>query len=199
MRKTPENWPSCRSRAASIRIPELIFVNTQLAKLPYSGGMALLLRPLLILLTVLSLAGNAAAVPAATGVTQMVICGETGAETIWLDANGTPTEQPTDCCSCSDCLVSTAVCLPDPVSVPHLIAVAITRPPVTCQEPPHALSRLVPQPRGPPVQGASDVLAACARTEPLLRRIAHAPLDFDHVMRGQSVAGRRAIPEDARK
>jgi len=158
-----------------------------------------LFRPLLILLTVLALASyGSVAVAKGAGVTQMVICGAAGAETIWLDAAGNPAEAPQDCCSCLDCLAFSDACLPDIAKITlgypapgrlatvQMIQLRRTHP---CP---------APMPRGPP--SGQPVKASTHRVtaEPDLRRIAPMTLDVGQVTCGQSVAKRRANHKDAR-
>ncbi len=111
-----------------------------------------LLRPLLCLVVALALALSGVAAAAATvhgPVTQMVICGNGGAETIRLDAKGNPVKG-NQCCDCLDCLTM-AVALPTPLppgaTQPAAVAVSPVLPVAQLSGP---LPCLAPLPRGPP-------------------------------------------------
>ena len=109
-------------------------------------------RHFLVLLILLSLAVyGAAAGKLAAGVTEMVICGAEGAETIWLDRDGNLTEAPTPCCACLDCVTLTAGTLPDPVALPQPLGRFTAAPLILTAGPvPHAHWPAT-RPRGPPV------------------------------------------------
>jgi hypothetical protein len=63
----------------------------------------------LLLALALAFAGGAGAMPLAQGVSAVVICAETGAETIYLDATGAPAKPMMDCATCPDCLETSAL------------------------------------------------------------------------------------------
>ena len=67
-----------------------------------------LMRVFLVLSMSLALAlyGAALAAPASGPMTELVICGEDGAETIRLDATGSPAEPTSQCCKCQSCLAA---------------------------------------------------------------------------------------------
>lgn len=68
--------------------------------------MTCLLRTFSTLLALLALGlyGLTGPGAAASGLTAIVICGETGAETLLIDARGNPVEAPDACGDCPDCL-----------------------------------------------------------------------------------------------
>ncbi|MCC5991833.1 MAG: hypothetical protein JJT99_04845 [Rhodobacteraceae bacterium] len=82
---------------------------------------------------------------------ELVICGETGLETILIDANGQPVD-PEDCAQalCNDCLrVVAALCGPLPVAMPQALTARLAStsflPLLLCAAPPRANL-----PRAPP-------------------------------------------------
>lgn len=161
--------------------------------------MTRLFRPFLILLTVLALASyGSAALAKGAGVTQMVICGSAGAETIWLDVSGNPAEAPQDCCSCLDCLTFSDVCLPDAArgALGYPVPDRLTT--VQMTEPRRTFPCPAPMPRGPPSGQLVKASTHRVTAEPDLRRIAPMLLDVRQVTCGQSVAERRANQKDAR-
>lgn len=132
--------------------------------------------------------GGAVAMPISgdKNLTQMVICGETGAETIWIDASGTPVKAPHDCDICLKCnAFNDATDKPRGFvqiwRLPRLMAVILPSTPILPQ--PHA--QMHPDPRGPPAalagkarrrttltplrQAAPEVLELCQAygTQPL--------------------------------
>lgn len=113
--------------------------------------MSRMFRPVVILLMLVPLVGFLAATSrAAVGATQMVICGSDGARTIWLDADGNPTEAPVEC---DDCLASLSFELgaaPDAFMVRPLAVRPIAALPSQPGNRHIAVHRLAPKPRGPP-------------------------------------------------
>ena len=115
--------------------------------------------------------------------TAMVICADGGAETIYVDVNGTPIEPGTDCCSCLDCNVPNFVgvlpalekatpVLPRPVAI--IVKASVTGNP-------SAMVR--PLPRGPPPQQRSD--SALARRMIVPATFEHPEMSLgDHSHRG---------------
>lgn len=180
--------------------PELILIKVRKPRLWSVGRMTDLPRLLLRLLLLLSLAilgpGTEVQAMAAQAPTMMVICGESGATTVWLDASGKPVQSP-DCSTCPDCLSAAAT--PDLPAAFQLSAPQPRAPSrIWLPEPalPLAVAHLRPVPRGPPAPapmavGPNDAVRS-------FRAIAPAPLEFGQVRRGQSVTDRRATTEDAR-
>ncbi len=180
--------------------PELILIKVRGPRLWSVGRMTDLPRLMLRLFLLLALAilgpGTDAQAMAPHAPTMMVICGESGATTVWLDASGQPV-QPPDCGTCPDCLSAAAT--PDLPAVflfsaPQLRAPARVWMPEPAQ--PLAVAHLRPVPRGPPAPapmavGPNDAVRSFRATAP-------APLEFGQVRRGQSVTDRRATTEDAR-
>jgi hypothetical protein len=144
------------------------------------------MRPVLhlvLLAVALALALVPAAVAARTvhgPVTEMVICGDAGAQTIRLDAQGNPVE-PGQCCDCLDCLVLVAG-LPLSAALPGADLRALPAPAVTdLSVLPLPLRHLRPAPRGPPLASpASDSLSQA--------RLSPAALELGQVPRGKAVA-----------
>lgn len=142
-----------------------------------------MLRPLLCLVAALALALSGVAVAAATvhgPVTEMVICGDGGAETIRLDARGNPVKG-NQCCDCLDCLTMAAA-LPTPAMPRATLPAAVT---VTAALPvaqlPGPLPCPAPLPRGPPT--ATPLPCVLPAQAGLFR----AALDQTQVLRGKAM------------
>jgi hypothetical protein len=144
-----------------------------------------MLRALLCLVTVLSLAlsGVASAAQSVHGpITEMVICGDGGVQTIRLDAKGNPVERG-QCCDCPQCLM-----LADALPVERGdCALAILRrlnatSTLAARQPPAAVRHAQPLPRGPP----SETAAGCD-IQPQ-SGLSPATLEFGQVPRGVAVA-----------
>lgn len=110
------------------------------------------LRPLVAIVTALALvlAGVATAAATAQGpITEMVICGGNGPETIHLDSQGNPVKGD-PCCECLNCML-TAVDLPPAIAGVGLLIDQTRAAPFRKDDslfsPP---SQLRPMPRGPP-------------------------------------------------
>lgn len=84
----------------------LIFIKAAPCRLGHSTGMKRLVRifSCLCLSLALVLSGPGGPGPA-KGATMLVICGDSGAELVWLDADGTPVEPGELGHSCPDCIV----------------------------------------------------------------------------------------------
>lgn len=145
----------------------------------------------LILALALVLAGPGAEAYAMAGQTTMVICSDSGAKTVRLDAKGMPVDQDQPCLTCPDCLssdVPLAETAPTFLSAPLIRVPALVIPatlPVL-----RAADHLRPDTRGPPAltpdaNGPTDAVRS-------FRVIAPVPLEFGQVSRGQFVTDRRA-------
>lgn len=145
----------------------------------------------LILALALILAGPGSEAFAMAGQTTMVICSESGARMVRLDAAGQPVEQDQPCQTCPDCLFP-HVPLPEPapafLSAPLIwVPAQITPAPLPVLR---AAQHLRPDTRGPPAltpdaKGPTDAVRS-------FRVIAPVPLEFGQVSRGQFVTDRRA-------
>lgn len=148
-----------------------------------NGTMSSLLRPLLCLVAALALTLSGVTLAAATvhgPVTEMVICGDGGAETIRLDARGNPVDGD-QCCDCMDCLTMAAAlptALPPGATLPAAVAVNPALPVAQLPGPRPSLS---PQPRGPPVA------APLACVLPPQVGLFHVALDQTQVQRGKAM------------
>lgn len=82
------------------------------------------LRSLLLLILALAIGVGGSARAYAhgrdTGLLEMVICGEEGPRTVYLDAAGNPADPDRTCCSgpCLDCTLAGVVDLPVPAALP---------------------------------------------------------------------------------
>lgn len=148
---------------------------------------------LLCLLAALSLALVPAVVAARTvhgPVTEMVICGDGGAQPIRLDARGNPVD-PGQCCDCLQCL-TLAAGLPQSLPPPTPSQVLLPPQPLRAQPAlPLAQRHLRPVPRGPPLARPGMDSVSQARLSP-------AALEFGQVPRGKAVARTGQTTEVAR-
>jgi hypothetical protein len=146
-------------------------------------GRMSLLRPLLCLVAALALTLSGVALAAATvhgPVTEMVICGDGGAETIRLDARGNPVKG-NQCCDCLDCLAM-AASLPIPALPGATLPAAVTASPaLPVAQRPGPLPCLAPLPRGPP---AATPLPCVL---PPQAGLFHVALDQTQVPRGKAM------------
>lgn len=172
---------------------ELIFINVNPRGTLHQVSMKAMIRPLLILLTLLSLISYTPALAAgAAGMTPMVICGSNGAETVWLDATGTPAETPEDCSNCLDCIAFSDVFLPPPVAGAAIPLHPAIMAPIFFQETRTDCCRLRPMPRAPPEGGANGRPMCRDMTDSVLARVAPAVVENNQAQHGQSATGRRA-------
>lgn len=178
-----------------MRKPELISITEPAPRQRLSAGVPGFVRLLLrfCLAIALFVAGPGAPSHAmgAGGATMQVICGDAGAETIWLDASGAPVDKGEDCRACPDCLS------PDVASGGLVVAFLPAPPPpapalmpLPTDALPLAPAYIRPIPRGPPAlatgaRGPNDAVRS-------FRAIAPATLEFRQARRGQSVTDRRA-------
>lgn len=109
----------------------------------------------LLLVCALTLSGPAVTVSSAgtPGSIMMTICGENGAEVVWIDADGNPVAPAEDCSDCQNCLCSplidlTTVWSDDFRANPPFTAITSGGDQVLCL----STASLRPCPRGPPVQ-----------------------------------------------
>lgn len=103
--------------------------------------------------------GTATAMPvrADHSLTQMVICGENGAKTVWLDASGTPAEPGHDCEECPKCIVFHSVAVTFPQKARPWVAPRRIRTPIRSTEAlPRQRAHLRPALRGPPCVAISQ-------------------------------------------
>lgn len=123
--------------------------------------MRTLMRALLALSMSLALAlyGAALATPAAASgpLTELVICGDDGAETILLDVTGNPAKPARECCKCQSCLAAVDAFVPQQ-------AFALTAPDLSSHTVTFGAGRVVcpdralyPMPRGPPLHPQAKV------------------------------------------
>jgi hypothetical protein len=177
-------------RPNQIRTLELIFVNASRAQCMLWHSMLRVLRHLIALVAVLAqtLVGTAAmsAAYSGAGPTAMVICGESGAETVWLDASGTPTPAPHDCLSCLVCSAFDTVHGADGAQALIWSGLGTAAEgPAFANPVPHSRPWLAARPRGPPSDKSLNAI--------LLRR-----LEFGQIRPGQSVSLRGQPKKDAR-
>jgi hypothetical protein len=104
----------------------------------------------LLMSLALAFYGAAIASPASGPLTEMVICGEDGAETIQMDATGNPAEPTSQCCKCQSCLAAVDAFVPQQafaLAAPDLSSRTLTLGAghVLCTD-----RALFPMPRGPP-------------------------------------------------
>lgn len=89
------------------------------------------------------------------GMTEMVICGENGAQVVRLDAAGhpVPATDPADCATCPDCLLSAGYAPPAAQMAAPVLLIRDRDLPVTsaCHSPARAPSAV--QARAPPIKG----------------------------------------------
>ena len=89
---------------------QLTYVNVDCGVVEYTGGMRTMLHHASCLIVALALAllgqGTVAHSMAAADKTLLVICGSEGAETIWVDATGSPVERDQTCIDCPECTAS---------------------------------------------------------------------------------------------
>lgn len=106
-----QNGQGGRPGQSDQMLNELILIKVRKPRLWSVGRMTDLPRLMLRLFLLLALAilgpGTDAQAMAPHAPTMMVICGELGATTVWLDASGQPV-QPPDCGTCPDCLSAAA-------------------------------------------------------------------------------------------
>lgn len=145
----------------------------------------LVLRAILCLVTVLSLALSGAALVARTvhgPIIELVICGDAGAKTIYLDAQSNPIESG-QCCDCPQCLTLAAT------SAVKRADTAVSASLVPAESPapftghlPDAARHARAMPRGPP---ADTSTASEMRPQPGLLPTAS---EFGQVRRGVAMA-----------
>lgn len=114
--------------------------------------------------------GSAGAIPISNGgnLTPMVICGENGPQTIWLDVSGTPAEPEHNCYKCNICIIFNGICTINlgfqacPV-FPRLTKMFL--PSVRSAAPVRA--EMHHAPRGPPTELLGDVASKASSRQPL--------------------------------
>lgn len=151
-----------------------------------------LIALLALLAQTLTSAAALSAMPAGAGLTELVICGESGAEKIWLDANGAEVPGAPvapaahDCLNCLICCGFDSTLGADGAQV-EVWAVTGAVPDGPAYAEPAVLSRpwLVARPRGPP----------CGKP---LENILTFRLEFGQFWPGQAVALRGQPKKDAR-
>lgn len=123
------------------------------------------------LLLVLALTfGSAGAMPIANGgnLTPMVICGEDGAQTIWLDASGAPSKPEHDCCKCHICVSFNDIGIINPglqacPFPPRLTKMVLP----SIRSAAHVRAEMHHAPRGPPTELLGDVASKASSRQPL--------------------------------
>lgn len=135
----------------------------------------------LLLSLALALYGAALATPASASgpLTELVICGEGGAQTIVLDAAGNPAKPARECCKCLNCLAAIDAFVPQQ-------PFALSAPDFAFRKDVPANGRIVcpdralhPMPRGPP----SHPQAKVNRIDDVAGSL-FASLEFRQVSRG---------------
>lgn len=179
---------------------ELIIVKEGRAGFDRFLTMNSLIRCIVTLILSIAIFGTATVAqgPVTGPLSQMVICGEGGARTIWLDASGTPVDAPRKCCQCLKCLEISGS-LPSASGSPACVAPRLSMfDPVMPVAAPFAGRKERSMPRGPPV--AEDADFTPAGSEGMRRVAASVPalLESGQVTPGQILRELGHACEDAR-